>query len=109
MYKYLLLNGVLYRFAVIFQLDILSGHDQTLAKDEIEAAKKKSALDKKLRGMIREILWQVILLILICWVIYGNQNANFYTQNEHLNNLFISEFPEASLEPCSLRTIIQCN
>ena len=72
--------------------------DQILAKEEIEAAKKRAELDRKVTSMVQDVLWHVILLILMCWVIYGNQNANAYTQTKHMKDLFVNDFPEVHFD-----------
>ena len=65
-----------------------------LTKAEMEEVKKRGTLDRKLRTMIREILWQLILLALMLWVATGNRDGNMYLQNAHLKHIFVDELPE---------------
>ena len=65
-----------------------------LTVDEVKEVKKRGTLDHKMRTMIREILWQLILLVLILWVAVGNRDGNVYLQNAHLKHVFVNELPE---------------
>ena len=67
-------------------------------QEEIQEAKKQSELDRKLRTMIREVLWQLILLALMLWVAVGNRDVNVYLQNAHLKHIFVDELPEVSAD-----------
>ena len=48
--------------------------------------------------MIREVLWQLILLALMLWVAVGNRDGNVYLQNAHLKHIFVDELPEVSAD-----------
>ena len=65
-----------------------------LSKEELRAVHRKNDLDRKGRIMLREVLWQVILVLLMAWVIAGNQSAEFHQQNQHLTQFYMDEFPE---------------
>ena len=67
-----------------------------LASEEIEQAKKRGVLERKFQLMIREVLWQLILLGLMLWVVVGNQDGNIYYQNQHLKNVFVEDMPTVS-------------
>ena len=41
--------------------------------------------------MIREIAWQIIMLVLFTWVIVGSLDANVYYQNQDIKNTFIAD------------------
>ena len=58
-------------------------------QQKIEAARRKRDLDAKFRGMIREIAWQIIMLVLFTWVIVGSLDANVYYQNQDIRSAFI--------------------
>jgi len=45
-------------------------------------------MDDKMKGMIREILFYVVLLFFLLVVINGQQDTNSYRQNSHLIALF---------------------
>jgi hypothetical protein len=42
----------------------------------------------KVRGMLGEVVYQIILLVLLMAVIYGNHDSNVYLQSQHLRNTF---------------------
>ena len=55
----------------------------------VASARRKHRLDAQLRAMFREIIWQVIMLVLFTWVIVGPLDANVYHQNQDVRNSFI--------------------
>ena len=65
-----------------------------LTKQEVEEAKMRGKLDRKLRQMVREVLWQLILLALMLWVAVGNRDGNVYLQNAHLKHVFVDKLPQ---------------
>ena len=67
-----------------------------LTEEEQVLAKKKGELDRKFRAMMLEIIWQIILLALMCWVVTGNQHPDVFVQNEHMKHLFYDEVPDVS-------------
>ena len=77
------LNSVL--FAAI--LDATSEIDQ----QKVDEARKRRDLDLKFKGMIREIVWQLIMLLLFTWVIVGGLDANVFYQNQDIKNVFIED------------------
>ena len=64
-----------------------------LAAEEVEQAKKIGVLERKFQLMIREVLWQLVLLAMMLWVIVGNLDRNVFHQSQHLRNLFVEEMP----------------
>jgi len=56
--------------------------------DEITEAKRKAEMDAKMRTMIREILFYVVLLFLLLVVINGQQDSNAFLQNHSIASLF---------------------
>ena len=78
----------------------LEAKSAELSKQELDEAKKRGSLDRKLRTMIREVLWQLILLALMLWVAVGNRDGNVYLQNAHLKHIFVDELPEVSADVC---------
>ena len=60
-------------------------------QQKIEAARRKRDLDAKFRGMIREIAWQMIMLVLFTWVIVGSLDANVDYQNQDIKSAFIDD------------------
>ena len=73
-----------------------------LSAQEVQQLKKKSLLDRKLRTMIHEVLWQLILLALMLWVAVGNRDSSVCLQNAHLKHLFVDELPEVSTDVVQL-------
>ena len=64
-----------------------------LASEEVVEAKKRARLERKFQTMIREVLWQLVLLGLMLWVVVGNQDGNVFYQNQHVMHLFVDEMP----------------
>ena len=54
----------------------------------MEAARKRSEIDKKMRVMLREIAYFLIFLLLLVYVCTGNQDKNVFYQNQDLRNAF---------------------
>ena len=79
------------------RISALEAKPAELTAAELEEVKKRGTLDRKLRTMIREILWQLILLALMLWVATGNRDGNVYLQNAHLKHVFVDEAPEVNL------------
>ena len=67
-----------------------------LSGEEVAQAQKRGQLDKKFKQMIKEVLWQLILLALMLWVVMGNQDGNVYYQNQHIRHLFVDDMPTVS-------------
>ena len=67
-----------------------------LSGEEVAHAQKRGQLDKKFKMMIKEVLWQLILLVLMLWVVLGNQDGNVYYQNKHIRHLFVDDMPTVS-------------
>ena len=64
-----------------------------LASEEVVEAKKRARLERKFQTMVREVLWQLVLLGLMLWVVVGNQDGNVFYQNQHLKHLFVDKMP----------------
>ena len=64
-----------------------------LASEEVVEAKKRVRLERKFQTMVREVLWQLVLLGLMLWVVVGNQDGNVFYQNQHLKHLFVDKMP----------------
>ena len=47
--------------------------------------------------MIRDIVWQILYLIILLWVVIGNQDTNVYCQNQDLRNRFASDVEDVSI------------
>ena len=75
-------------FAVDFKVK-----SKQLASEEVAEAQKTATLEKKFSLMVREVLWQLVLLGLMLWVVVGNQDGNVYYQNRHLKNIFVTDMP----------------
>ena len=58
---------------------------------EVAEARRKGDLDDKLRAMLREIAWQVVLLVLFTWVVIGSLDSNVFYQNDDIRNAFIED------------------
>ena len=58
---------------------------------KVESAQKTRYLDNKVRAMLREIVWQVIMFVLFTWVIVGPLDSNVYYQNQDIRNAFIED------------------
>ena len=58
---------------------------------EVAEARRKGDLDDKLRAMLREIAWQVVLLVLFTWVVIGSLDSNVFYQNGDIRNAFIED------------------
>ena len=57
----------------------------------VREAQRARKLDGKLRTMIRESLWQIILLSLVSWVISGSRDFLVFYQNNDLMNTYGAE------------------
>ena len=68
---------------------LTSSADVDVAK--VESAQKTRYLDNKVRAMLREIVWQVIMFVLFTWVIVGPLDSNVYHQNQDIRNAFIED------------------
>ena len=66
----------------------------TTAADErkVRKARRRRELDLKFKGMLREIVWQLIFLALILWVIVGGRDSNVFQQNQDIKNVFLDEY-----------------
>ena len=80
---------------VIFS-DIVAANS-VLSPGQIQAARLRKENDRKLQAMISEVVWQVIFLVLLLWVVVGNQDGNVYLQNQDLRNTFISDVEDVIL------------
>ena len=52
--------------------------------------------------MFREIVWQVVMVVLFTWVIVGPLDSNVYHQNQDIRNAFVADAEVGmiySLEP----------
>ena len=67
-------------------------------RKRIEAARRKRDLGAKFRGMIHEIVWQIIMLALFTLVIVGSLDANVYYQNQDIRSAFIDDAEVTSLK-----------
>lgn len=61
-----------------------------LSEDELEAMHKTQTLNKKAHGWLREILWDILFLLLLISVVMSNQNSSVYFQNRDLRNTFVT-------------------
>ena len=69
---------------------ILTNNDEVdVAK--VESAQKTRYLDNKVRAMLREIVWQMVMFVLFTWVIVGPVDSNVYHQNQDIRNAFIED------------------
>ena len=59
--------------------------------DAVREAQRARKLDGKLRTMIRESLWQIILLSLVSWVVSGSRDFLVFYQNNDLMNTYGAE------------------
>ena len=81
----------------------------------VASARRKHRLDAQLRAMFREIIWQVIMLVLFTWVIVGPLDANVYHQNQDVRNSFIIDAEVQTFSQnmnifvCYLETVSSCN
>ena len=71
-------------------LDILKGSDD-VDDAKVAKARKTRENDRKLRAMLREIVWQVVMFVLFTWVIVGPVDSNVYHQNQDLRNAFVED------------------
>ena len=69
---------------------ILAGADD-VDEAQVAEARRKAELDSKLRAMLREIAWQVVLLVLFTWVVIGSLDSNVFYQNDDIRNVFIED------------------
>ena len=58
--------------------------DDYMTADEMAEAKHKADMDDKMKTMIREILFYVVLLFLLLVVVNGQQDTNSYRQNANI-------------------------
>ena len=59
--------------------------------EAVREAQRARKLDGKLRTMIRESLWQIILLSLVSWVVSGSRDFLVFYQNNDLMNTYGAE------------------
>ena len=59
--------------------------------DAVREAQRARKLDGKLRTMIRESLWQLILLSLVSWVVSGSRDFLVFYQNNDIMNTYGAE------------------
>ena len=59
-----------------------------MTTDEMDAAKRKADMDDKMKAMIREILFYVLLLFFLLVVINGQQDTDSYRQNANIIKTF---------------------
>ena len=71
-------------------LDILRGNNDVDA-DKVASARKARENDDKLRAMLREIVWQVVMFVLFTWVIVGPVDSNVYHQNQDIRHAFVAD------------------
>ena len=71
-------------------LGILKGSDD-VDKAKVANARKTRENDVKLRAMLREIVWQLVMFVLFTWVIVGALDSNVYHQNQDIRNAFIED------------------
>ena len=57
----------------------------------VREAQRARKLDGKLRTMIRESLWQLILLVLVWWVVSGSRDFLVFYQNNDIMNTYGAE------------------
>ena len=62
--------------------------DDYMTADEMAEAKHKADMDDKMKTMIREILFYVVLLFLLLLVVNGQQDTNSYRQNVNIISVF---------------------
>jgi len=65
-----------------------------MTADEMAEAKHKADMDDKMKSMIREILFYVVLLFLLLIVINGQQDTNSYRQNANIITTFQTHLDE---------------
>ena len=59
--------------------------------EAVREAQRARKLDGKLRTMIRESLWQIILLSLVSWVVSGSRDFLVFYQNNDIMNTYGAE------------------
>lgn len=62
-----------------------------------EDMKKKEELQKKMINLFYEVLWDIVYLLLLLWIIVGNQNQNVFRQNNSLTNMFSEDLDDVSI------------
>ena len=66
-------------------------YDTFMTSDEMAEAKHKADMDDKMKTMIREILFYVLLLFLLLVVINGQHDVNSYRQNANIIATFTAK------------------
>ena len=56
--------------------------------EEISEWRRKKEIENKVSSMVREVAWNLIFLLLLALVIFGNQDDTVFHQNQHLRNTF---------------------
>jgi len=69
-------------------LDVAEDESDYMTSDEMAEAKHKADMDDKMKAMIREILFYVVLLFLLLVVINGQHDTNSYRQNSNIITTF---------------------
>ena len=57
----------------------------------VEAARQKRHLDEKFRAMLREVIWQLLMVLLFTWVIVGALDKHIFYQNNDVKHALIDD------------------
>ena len=83
--------GLLQNPVVILCIQAILTSNNEVDVAKVESAQKTRYLDNKVRAMLREIVWQLVMFVLFTWVIVGPVDSNVYHQNQDIRNAFIED------------------
>ena len=58
-------------------------------KQRVDEARHRRDLDLKFKAMLREVIWQLIMLLLFTWVTVGGLDDHVFYQNQDIKNVFV--------------------
>ena len=83
--------GLLYEHMIVYAFQAILTSSDAVDDAKVAEARKTRYLDNKVRAMLREIVWQVVMFVLFTWVIVGPVDSNVYHQNQDIRNAFIED------------------
>lgn len=84
----------------IFSLLIVTlKSSQVVLEEEIKESQKEKDLNNKMHSMIRDVVWHVMLVVLMVWVVTGNQDETAFDQTLDLRNTFSTTMFKVRSQP----------
>ena len=70
--------------------DILTDSTE-VDETEVSEARRRRHLDEKFRAMLREVIWQLLMVLLFTWVIVGALDKHIFYQNNDVKHALIDD------------------